>query len=182
MEQSRNKVGTTTASVNNTDDIYSMGNIGIHTQNPTAALHVVGDIIIQDTPELLITDPYFVIDNTGHVGPLKNTIILQKRAPFVAQSKAGKTYTPGEITSFNTGTSLVVPWEAPDIVLNENFVTLNDATDTFTFNNNGLYECSGFLNYTPNATTPLTYNDTNQNLSMAAIIVAIEYQKNGSST
>jgi hypothetical protein len=173
--------GTSDPATSNTQHIYHLGNVAVGTPASKAELAVNGNLKITDVP-LLTNSSVLVIDNNGSVG----TAVTIPAKVMLLQSSAYQDYAAGGTTTanFNKGglnNAIVVNWRQADMQTN-NITTPDYVNSTFTINEAGFYEVSGFIIYDPN---------TNLSVSAVADIaiptkflvglnLAIQVQPNGS--
>lgn len=147
---------------------------GINIQNPEADLHVKGDMILTKTPVLYTNANVLGVNDKGNIGILP---VVPAKLMFIQSSKP-QTYTDiGSINKFNAGDDFIVTWDSSEIVTN-NIVSFNGSpsnldTQYFEFKESGMYEISGFINYSPNITNKYA------TLRHAGVNVAIQYYENG---
>lgn len=144
--------------------------VGIGTNNPLGTLHINGNVIVTNT-ETINNAIALGVDNNGNVGkiyyPLKAAII---------QSVDNQVYTPNSTTvnSLNNANPIAVTWNNSNIISN-NIMTFNSNDNSFSFNEGGVYELSGYISYMPGATISTTENNlSNPNFNLIALNVTIQ--------
>lgn len=167
-----NKATTTEPAVFNTDNIYQMGNIGIGTIRPQAALDIAGTLQVEDTGAIT-SNTLLVIDESGKLG---SAISIPSKFAFI-KSKTPIELTTTQATSLNNAVDIVITWENEDLISN-NVVDYEPSDHVFTIRESAAYEVSGFINYNANATIPATYT-TNREQSLIALNVTVQYKKKG---
>lgn len=152
--------------------------VGINTENPQSTLHVQGDMIIADTPPLT-NATILVVDNDGHVG----TAAYVPAKLFLIQSGTNQLYAPngGVADTFNQAEPIIVAWAQSDVKSNNIMVLNND--NTFTFEEAGTYELSGYINYRVGSAIAATLADITsiaKNLATLNVVIQL-YNANTSS-
>jgi hypothetical protein len=143
------------------------GQTGINTKNPKANLHVNGNMILTKTPVLYEKANVLGINDKGEIGILP---VIPAKLMFIQSTKSQKYTDAASIKNINAGNDFVVTWDSSEIITN-NIVTYN--TQYFEFNEEGIYEVSGFVNYSPNI------NSTTTTEKYAGVNIAIQYYVNG---
>lgn len=142
--------------------------VGINTENPSATLHVEGDLRIRSA-NFYTTDFFpLVVNEDGLIGKYNGVT----NNLFYAQSKTRTVFSSANITEIN-GSGYVVPWLAEDIKYNPKILVLNSDNQTFTLSKKGLFEVSGMISYNPQT--------ANTNTSVG-VNVLIQYLPSGTST
>lgn len=149
----------------------SYSQVGINTENPKAALHVNGDVILKDAPsntdgsaKPLILMP----DNKVGYTPMLSARHL------IINSSVQQTFIGAYL---NDGDIMPVTWNTQADSLFNNLLTINN-DHTFTFDEDVVCEISGYINYCPRATIPIFVSDES-NTQLAALSASIQYREAG---
>lgn len=153
--------------------------VGINTSDPKAMLHVNGNMIIANTPNIE-NGNVLVISNDGKIGVAESV----PARLLLIQSKTNQELAPNSTisTQFNTGFPINIEWTTSDIVTN-NIMTYNSSDNTFTFQEDGIYELSGYIVYRAGAkiaSTVAQMSDVATNL--ATLNVTIQVNKINTTT
>ena len=163
---------STVAATTNSQPIYHQGNVAIGTASSNANLTVNGKLTITDTP-LLANSSLLVLDNHGNVG---TAVTIPAQMMFV-QSKNTQEYRANSNNAmyFNQAVRFPVTWMQNDIQSN-NIMAFDEKVDNtvFTFQRDGVYELSGYLNYKPGAAAPQTLSEVVAYTSRIGLNVAIQ--------
>lgn len=164
---------------------YSQGvfsQVGINTITPNipgvenVALDVNGKVLIQDfdSPDNSEGVRYLGVSNDGVLVKLTGD---PTNVSFF-QSQTANKYTGTDVTNLNSGKNFVIPWSsASDVVINK-LMTIDSADQSFIFNESGMYEISGVLNFGINMGSGYVADASHR----VAINVSVQYQRNATST
>lgn len=143
--------------------------VGINTKNPSATLHVEGDLRIRSTNFYTTDFSPLVVNEDGLIGKYNGVT----NNLFYAQSKTRTVFSSTNITEIN-GSGYVVPWSNTDIKYNPKILVLNSDNQTFTLDKTGLFEVSGMVSYNPQTTNTIN--------TSVGVNVLIQYLPLGAST
>ena len=128
---------------------FSYAQVGVNTENPQAALHIEGDLIIKNTSPKSTSNadlkPLFV-DPDGYV---VRSIATQVSSPIAAvqtyREIINSSSTPNLLTAFNGGTPQSVRLDESDITINNLAITVQNGF--LRIAESGIYQINTLINY-----------------------------------
>jgi len=136
-----------------------------------ATLSVHGGLSVTDTP-IISNATALVVDTDGKIGTAAS---IPAKVAFI-QSSASTYLTASDINSMNSQNRYTVPWLSSDVITNNNVLTYN-SDNTFTINTSGIYEVSGYSNFSLNLT-----DTENSSKYTFLVLVSLQYLKSGETT
>jgi hypothetical protein len=173
--------GTSDPATSVDQHIWHGGNVTVGTPAANAQLSVNGKLKISDAP-LLANSSVLVVDNNGDVGTaaaIPAKVMLLQSSTYQDYQNTGST-----VTNFNYGgldNAIVVKWDQSDMQTN-NITTPDYANSTFTINETGFYEVSGFIIYDPNTIISPSADISSSGQFLVGLNLAIQMQEKGTST
>jgi len=184
-------LGTTTGSplqikTNNTTRIYidANGYTGLGTgtggEQPSANLHVFGNLKLKSAPILVNAEVLGIHNSTTEIGKVALPVVRTK-AIFAQSGEIQQMPQIAEQNEIDKGTTIVVTWKNSNWNenLNNGLMTFNSSENSFQFKENALCAITGYVNYVLICDSPHGGSLNNKDLTLATLEVAIQLYQGG---